>query len=656
MYNKRILIADDDRNFLDIYTYIFTRQKELGLSSEEESTEEYFTVETFPDGKYLFEYFKDEYEKGSRFPLCILDMKMPRMDGLQTAEEIRKIDSEVIIILVTGYDVSLIKIKENLRKDIYYVKKPFNKEELYCLVESLVKGWNKNQRLKESEEKYRNIFESFSDVYYRTDMDGIIKVMSPSITLHSGYLPEELIEKSIKELYFKSLARDILLKKLYNKGFLRNYELKLKRKDGSLIDVSVNKRILWSNDGTPLAIEGIMRDITERKNAEKEKRKLERQLREKQKLEAIGVLAGGIAHDFNNLLSAVIGYTYLALNYISEQSGARENLQYVLDASYHATDLVKQILTFSRQGEQEKTPVNLSSVVKDVLKLLRATIPSTIAIRKNIDNDSKILADITQIHQILMNLCTNAAHAMKEKGGELEVSLSDIYIGENHFGPEPSLKPGTYVKLTVSDTGHGMSEEIIEHIFEPYFTTKEKGEGTGLGLAVVHGIVESHGGEISVTSKEGKGTIFYVYFPKVEAEAGIEEENISPLTGGSEKILFVEDEKYLLNMAQRTLEDLGYKVTARRDSPEALEIFKKNPENFDLVITNETMPGLRGSELAKKLLSIRPDIPVILCTGYSNTINEEVAKAMGIKEFFLKPFDIKKVSRIIRKLLKKNVK
>jgi len=654
MYNKRILIADDDRNFLDIYTYIFTRQKELGLSSEKEIPEEYFSVETFPDGKYLFEYFKGEYEKNSKFPLCILDMKMPRMDGLETAEEIRKIDSEVIIILVTGYDVSLIKIKENLKKDIYYVKKPFNKEELYCLVESLVKGWNKNQRLKESEEKYRNIFESFSDVYYRTDMDGIIKVMSPSITIHSGYLPEELIERSIKELYFKPSDRDILLKKLYNTGFLRNYELKLKRKDGSLIDVSVNKRILWSNDGTPLAIEGIMRDITERKKAEKEKRKLERQLREKQKLEAIGVLAGGIAHDFNNILSAVIGYTYLALNYIPEQSGARENLQYVLDASYHATDLVKQILTFSRQGEQEKTPVNLSLIVKDVLKLLRATIPSTIAIRKKIDNESKIMADITQIHQVLMNLCTNAAHAMKENGGELEVSLSDVYM-EKNTGPEPSLKPGTYVKLTVSDTGHGMSEEIMEHIFEPYFTTKEKGEGTGLGLAVVHGIVESHGGEISVTSKEGKGTIFYVYFPKIEAETGIEEENTSPLMRGSERILFVEDEKYLLNMAQKTLENLGYKVTATGESPEALEIFKKNPENFDLVITNETMPGLRGNELSKKILSIRPDIPVILCTGYSNIINEEIAKAMGIKEFFLKPFDIKKVSKIIRKLLKKNV-
>ena len=449
MYNKKIFIADDDQNFLDIYTIIFTMKEKLGLPSGE-TEDEGFEVATFRDGKYLLEHFKEEYNKGKRTPLCILDMKMPRLDGLETAGEIRKIDPQVVVILVTGYDLPLASLKENLKKDIYYIKKPFNKEELYCLVDSLIKGWNKNCRLKESEEKYRNIFESFQDIYYRTDLNGNIKVISPSVRNHCGYSPEELTGKSIKELYFNPMDYDNLIKILNKTSSVKDYEAKLRNKNGSCIDVSIHKTVIFNEKGKAYLIEGIIRDITERKKAEEEKEKLERQLRQKQKLEAVGTMAGGIAHDFNNILSAVIGYTYLALNDIPEESNARGNLKYVLDASYHATDLVKQILTFSRQGEQEKMAVQLNLVIKDSLKLLRATLPSSITIRKDIDeNSSKILADITQIHQVIMNLCTNASYAMKEKGGELRVSLSNVTFKEKTA--ETGLKPGSYIKLTVSD-------------------------------------------------------------------------------------------------------------------------------------------------------------------------------------------------------------
>jgi PAS domain S-box-containing protein len=375
------------------------------------------------------------------------------------------------------------------------------------------------------------------------------------------------------------------------------------------------------------------------------------QLLQVQKMEAIGALAGGIAHDFNNILTAIIGYTELAREEATEGSRVRANLQEVLKAGMRAKDLVQQILMFSRQSEQEQKPLQVDSIVKEGLKLLRASIPTTVEIRPNIQREcGTVLGDPTQIYQVLVNLCVNAAHAMREKGGVLEVSLMNVDF-DAASAQHPDLKPGPYVKLTVSDTGHGMERAVMQRIFDPYFTTKGPGEGTGMGLAVVHGAVKNHGGAITVDSEPGKGTTFHVYFPRMERGGAPEAEAAASVPTGSERILFVDDEKALVDMVKQMIESLGYKVAGRTSSIEALEAFRAQPDKFDLVITDQTMPNMTGETLAKELLRIRSDIPIILCTGYSELITKEKAKAMGIRQLIMKPVVRSELARIIRHVL-----
>ena len=389
-----------------------------------------------------------------------------------------------------------------------------------------------------------------------------------------------------------------------------------------------------------------LQDVTERVA-------LQRQLRQTQKMEAIGTLAGGIAHDFNNVLTVILGYTEIAMDDLPGGSRTHRSLEQVFNAGIRAKDLVRQILTFSRQGEQERQPVRISRIAKEALHFLRASLPSTITIRQKITSDSAlVLADATQIHQVLMNLCTNAAHAMRETGGELEVALAAVNLNAATAGPD--LAPGPYVKLTVSDTGHGMDREVMERIFDPYFTTKKPGEGTGMGLSVVHGIVRGYGGAIRVSSESGSGTAFEILIPRVDhASNGKEAEAREPLPTGTERIFLVDDEEALAEMEQLMLERLGYQVTVRTGSLEALEAFRAEPHSFDLVITDQTMPNMTGVELCKELLEIRPDIPIILCTGFSDLITPEKAKAMGIGAFIGKPLVRHEIALTIRKLLDK---
>ncbi|MDP3029139.1 MAG: GAF domain-containing protein, partial [Deltaproteobacteria bacterium] len=385
------------------------------------------------------------------------------------------------------------------------------------------------------------------------------------------------------------------------------------------------------------ALENV-RLFKETERAYEELRMTQRQLVQIQKMEAIGTLAGGIAHDFNNILTAIIGYTELAREAAPEGSRVQAHLQEVFRAGMRAKDLVQQILIFSRQSKQEQKPLQTDSIVKEGLKLLRASIPTTIEIRPNIEREcGTVLGDPTQIYQVLVNLCTNAAHAMGEKGGVLEVSLMNVDLDADAVAQHPGLKPGLYVRLTVNDTGHGMDRAVMEQIFHPFFTTKGPGEGTGMGLAVVHGIVKSHGGAITVDSEPGRGATFHVYFPRIERGRAPEAEAAASVPTGSERILFVDDEKALVDMIKQMIESLGYKVAGRTSSIEALEAFRAQPDKFDLVITDQTMPNMTGKMLAKELLRIRPDIPIILCTGYSELITEEKAKAMGIRELVMKP-------------------
>jgi nitrogen-specific signal transduction histidine kinase len=396
----------------------------------------------------------------------------------------------------------------------------------------------------------------------------------------------------------------------------------------------------------------ITRDLTERNRAEEEKAELEARLQQAQKMEAIGTLAGGIAHDFNNILTAILGYTEIAISELPQGSGTRDSLEEVFKASLRAIDLVKQILVFSRKSEIQLFPIRIHLIIKEALKLLRASLPATIEMNQNIRASGKVLADITHIHQIMMNLCTNASHAMSENGGVLSVSLTQVNLPDETSRPI-NLPPGPYLKLTVSDTGCGMAPDVCSRIFEPYYTTKGIDKGTGLGLAVVHGIVESHGGLITVESTPGKGSRFHVYLPEI-MDSGLDTETIQavlPDAMGTERILFVDDEMTIVGMGKKMLEKLGYEVAGSTSGEEALKLFKAAPDQFDLVITDMTMPHMTGDQLSRKFIEIRPDIPIILCSGFSENMTEEAAKEIGIREFISKPMSRQVLSKTIRNVL-----
>lgn len=396
-------------------------------------------------------------------------------------------------------------------------------------------------------------------------------------------------------------------------------------------------------DGKEHILESIV-DLTER-------RRLEAELNQAHKMEAIGTLAGGIAHDFNNMLGIIIGNAELAMDDIPEWHPGRENIDQIKAAGMRARDMVRQLLRFSRKTGHEKIPVKISRIVRESLTLLRASIPAIINIRSHIENDGCVIkADPTQIHQVLMNLCTNAAQAMGGKAGELDIGLTDVFLDEKSPRP-PEMKPGQYVQLTVRDTGCGIPPAIMERIFDPYFTTKAVGKGTGMGLAVVHGIVKSHDGDIAVHSQPGKGTTFTVLFPAIEDKSVEIPSSPETLPTGRESILFVDDEEMLTDLARRILEKFGYSVNGHTDPLKALTCFRENPSNFDLVITDLTMPGMTGDQLARELISIDPNIPIIMNTGHSESMDREKAMTIGIKDFIMKPIVKSEMARIVRKVL-----
>jgi signal transduction histidine kinase/CheY-like chemotaxis protein len=405
-------------------------------------------------------------------------------------------------------------------------------------------------------------------------------------------------------------------------------------------------------DGKPNMLAGFTLDITERKQAEEDKAKLEEQLRQSHKLEAIGTLAGGIAHDFNNILSVILGYAEITKYHVAPDSIISENLDKVLQAGNRAKDLIQQILTFSRQSKMELLTVKLQPIIKEALKMLRASIPRSIEIRENIAQDcGTVIADPTQLYQVLMNLCTNAFHAMEESGGVLTVELK---IADNIplvLAKTRDNSQEVFVELSISDTGQGISPEIIDKIFDPFFTTKEKGKGTGMGLAITYGVIKEYGGEITVDSQLGRGTVFHIYLPQSREEAVAVDSTVADLPGGKERILFVDDEDLLAELGKKLLERLGYQVTVKTKSFEALETFQNQPYDFDLVITDQTMPDMTGLDMARRMLQIRHNIPIILCTGYSALVDEEKAKSQGIKEFAMKPLNNSTLARLIRKVL-----
>lgn len=403
-----------------------------------------------------------------------------------------------------------------------------------------------------------------------------------------------------------------------------------------------SRPIRWT-DGRMVRLQ-IATDITEFKA-------MEVKLRQAQKMEAIGTLAGGIAHDFNNILSAIVGFAELAEADLPMGSQTREDVSEVLRGAHRAKDLVKQILTFSRQSEEEPRPIRIPHIAKEALKMLRSTLPTSIEMRQDIPSDvPAVLADPSQIHQVIMNLSTNAWHATAESGGVLEVRIDTVRI-EPGPAQNPSLPPGQYVRIRVRDTGCGMDEATRERIFDPYFTTKEKGEGTGLGLAVVLGIVEGAGGRITVESAEGRGTTFTVYFPALAGETQEPASAPEALPEGREHILFVDDEAAIVRLGERMLQRLGYEVTSSTDPQKALALFESDPQRYDTVVTDMTMPRMAGDELARKILAVRPDVPVLLCTGYTRRVSEEAVRDIGIRALIMKPLSNRELARTIRDVL-----
>jgi PAS domain S-box-containing protein len=662
-----ILVIDDDPKNMDIvsdylsdfdYTILVAEDGESGIA-------------------------RAEY---ARPDLILLDVMMPGIDGFETCRRLkhRECTKDIPVIFMTALAETEHKVKGFAAGAVDYITKPFQREEVLArvCVHLRIRELTTNlqeakgslemrvvertaelaqtidalhdeiiQRKQAEEERVRlsRAIEQAAEAVFMSDTQSLITYVNPAFERTTGYSRDEIIGKHTSILESENLDQEYYhqIRETLNRDNGWSGRITIRKKDGSDFEADTTLSSVVDAKGAIINYVSILRDVTL-------ELKLERELRQSQKMEAIGTLAGGIAHDFNNILTAIIGYTDMAQRKLSPSDAIARDLERVQDASSRAKELVSRILTFSRQSDQKWKPLQLTAIIDEVMKLLRSTLPTTIEIQQEIatvPNGDTVLADPTQIHQVLMNLGTNAAYAMRTDGGVLRVSLLNIDADAELTAFHPDIKPGPYVRLVVSDTGHGMENSVRERIFDPYFTTKKAGEGTGMGLAVVQGIVKSHGGAISVYSEPGQGTAFHIFLPRFGGELEQQVVTNQLAEEGTERILFVDDEPMLAELGQELLESLGYSITISLSSREALDLFRKDPHAFDLVITDMTMPGLTGKELAKELLDVRPNIPIILCTGFSELINEQLAKETGIKGYIMKPYARNSLNNTIRNVL-----
>jgi PAS domain S-box-containing protein len=490
--------------------------------------------------------------------------------------------------------------------------------------------------------------EQTAESVFITARDGTIQYVNPAFERLTGYSRKDAIGQNPRIL--KSGKHDALFyKKMWDTitgGDAWHGRVINKKKDGTFYEADATISPVSDKSGKITSFVSIEHDVTHELEVEKH-------LIQVQKMEAIGTLAGGIAHDFNNILTAILGYAEMVRMKLPEGSKILSDIDQILKSGMRAKGLVQQILAFSRDQKLEQRPLQLGYIVKETLKLLRSTLPSDIEIKEDIAKDIGIInADPTQMQQVIMNLCTNAGHAMQKGGGLLSVSLVNVELDDIAAAHYIDTDTGSYLRLTVSDTGSGMTSDVIEHIFEPYFTTKEKGVGTGMGLSIVHGIVKNYNGGITVYSEPGKGSTFHIYLPRIgEAEEQPTVREKETPSAGHERILLIDDEPALAELGKQMLELFGYEVDVRMCSRDGLELFRSQSDRFDLVITDMTMPKMTGDKLAKKLVGIRPDIPIIICTGYSERISENKAKRIGVKALVMKPFVIKDLVNTVRKVI-----
>jgi PAS domain S-box-containing protein len=605
------------------------------------------TAETGEEGRRLLRAQTPE--------LAIINYDLPDMTGDQLLREFVRPDSPMVAVVMTTDAAPEVALQCMRLGADGFVHKPFDPEYILELctkarrsrallrVEELLA--ERTKKLQESEAKFRLLFDSIPETVLVHDDQRRILYVNDVGAQWLGWPASELIGK-----HWSDIVAPHCLAQISGQGPA------LHRQNGShskMVYVSRTGQFLEAEVKTcPMEFEGHMavlavaRDITERT-------RLEAQLRQAQKMQAIGTLAGGIAHDFNNILAAILGYSELALYDVPHGSRMQRHLEAVLTAGKRARDLVQQILAFSRQRPPERQPVGLHLLISDVLRMLRASLPSTIAIHPCLTSTAgTVFADPTQLQQVIMNLCTNAEHAMRDTGGVLAVHLDAVEVTADFAATHAPLTPGPHACIMIRDTGHGMAPEVIERIFEPFFTTKAVGEGTGMGLAVVDGIIASHGGAITVASTPGQGTTFAIYLPRINTDTpSLDVPEEIPIPQGNGRILLVDDEPTLAHMTAEMLSHLGYDATVHTSSVEALKTFQATPWQFDVVITDQTMPVMTGERLARELRRIRPDIPIILCTGFSHTMTASKAQALGIAAFLLKPLGFRELGLALQQVL-----
>ena len=561
-----------------------------------------------------------------------------RSGGVRNQEvRLRRKDGKIMIASVSAQALTLNGVKHIL-----------------FVTEDVTERKRAEEMLKDNEAFLKTLINAIPTPVFYKGRDGKYLWFNSAFETFLGTTKECLIGKSVFDVHPPELAEIYHAQdsRLFNSGGVQYYDSQMKNRRGELRDIIFNKAVFTDSRGAVTGLIGAITDITERKQAEEEKRRLQAQLQQSQKMEAIGTLAGGIAHDFNNILAIILGYAELASNEVPDSNPISGALEEIFKASIRARDMIRQLLAFSRKAEEESSPIDMAPIIKESMKMLRSAMPTSVEFKLHISNHlCSLMGDAAQINQIVMNLVTNAVDAMSKIGGVLDVTLNNIILQQEKTCFDRVLYPGPYVRLRMRDTGEGIEPEIMDRIFEPYFTTKEVGKGTGMGLSVIHGIVKRNGGGILVESELGKGTVFEIYFPALEMKAEEEKVPDGTIEGGSERILFVDDEESMVNLNRKRLERLGYQVKSTTKPEEALKWFKADPDQFDAIITDMTMPRMTGDRLAAEALKIRPHMPVIICTGYSERMCTKKAEILGLRKYIEKPIGTRNLALALREVL-----